>query len=97
LIAVENPVSALLQRYGATAAEELAVHKLLDDLVTRAERGGMYSPSFSGFENELFERVPRVRGDREFVSLLLDTLKLDRPAYRKLHEYVVQEQWPQWR
>jgi len=97
LLAVENPVSALLQRYGATAAEDTAVHALLDDMVVRSERGGMYAPSFSGFENELFERLPKVRGNREFVSLLLDTLKLDRPAYQKLHDYVVQERWPKWR
>jgi hypothetical protein len=95
LIAVENPVSALLRRYGATAAEDAAVHALFDDLVARSERGGMYSPSFSGFENELFDRFPKVRGNREFVSLLLDTLKLDRPAYQKLHAYIVRAQWPE--
>ena len=32
LIAVEKPVSTLLERYGATEAEDLAVHALLDDL-----------------------------------------------------------------
>jgi hypothetical protein len=96
LLAAEKPVSALLERYGATEAEDLAVHALLDDLVGRIDRGGMYSPSFSGFENELFERVPHLRGNREFVALLLDTLKLDRPAYQKLHTFTVQHHWPQW-
>lgn len=94
LLAAEKPVSALLERYGATEAEDLAVHALLDDLVGRIERGGMFSPSFSGFENELFERLPNLRGNREFVALLLDTLKLDRPAYRKLHAFTVKEHWP---
>ena len=96
LLAVEKPVSALLERYGATEAEGLAVQALLSDLAGRAERGGMYAPSFGGFVNDLAERFPSTRGDREFVSLLLDTLKLDRPAYQKLHAYIAREGWPQW-
>jgi hypothetical protein len=96
LIAVEKPVSALLERYGATEAEDLAVHALLDDVALRAEQGGMYAPSFGGFVNELNERFSKARGDREFVALLLDTLGVDRPAYRRLHTYVSAHGWPQW-
>jgi hypothetical protein len=96
LIAVEKPVSTLLERYGATEAEDLAVHALLDDIAKRAEQGGMYAPSFGGFSNQLWESFPAIRGNREFVSLLLDTLKLDRPAYQKLHGYITTAGWPQW-
>jgi hypothetical protein len=93
LLAVEKPVSALLERYGATEAEDLAVHALLDDVATRATQGGVYAPSFGGFTNQLWESLPAVRGNREFVSLLLDTLKLDRPAYQKLHAYIKSAGW----
>src|SRR5262249_11051551 len=93
LIAVEKPVSALLERYGATQAEDLAVHTLLDDVAKRAEQGGVYAPSFGGFRNEIDARFPIVRGDRQFVTLLLDTLKLDRPAYQKLHAYATAHGW----
>ena len=96
LLAVEKPVSALLERFGATETEDLAVHAFLDDMANRAGRGGMYLPSFGGFEQEMSERFPAVRGNREFMSLLLDTLKLDRPAYQKLHGYVTSQGWPQW-
>jgi hypothetical protein len=96
LLAVEKPVSALLERYGATEAEDLAVHTLLDDLARRAEQGGMYAPSFGGFVNELTHRFPAGRGDRQFVTLLLDTLKVDRPAYQRLHAYTAAQGWPQW-
>lgn len=95
LLAVEKPVSALLERYGATEAEDLAVHALLDDMATRAEEGGMYSPSLGGFVNQLVERFPAVRGNRQFVTLLLDTLKIDRPVYRKLYTYITEQGWPQ--
>ena len=93
LLAVEKPVSALLERYGATQAEDLAVHALLDDVAKRAERGGMYAPSLRGFVNEIDATFPTVRGDRQFVSLLLDTLKLDRPAYQKLHAFAIAHGW----
>jgi len=93
LLAVEKPVSALLERYGATQAEDLAVHALLDDVTKRAERGGMYAPSLRGFVNEIDATFPTVRGDRQFVSLLLDTLKLDRPAYQKLHAFAIAHGW----
>jgi hypothetical protein len=96
LLAVEKPISAVLERYGATEAEDMAIHALLDDLATRAERGGMYAPSFGGFGTDLFERFPSMRGNKESVALLLDTLKVGRPAYQKLDAYITAEGWPQW-
>src|SRR6185503_10457020 len=54
----------------------------------------MYAPSFGGFVDEFDDRCPTVRGDRQFVSLLLDTLKLDRPVYQNLHAYVTGHGWP---
>jgi hypothetical protein len=96
LLAVEKPVSDLLKRFGATEAEELAVHELLDGISQRAQQGGIYAPSFGGFVNELNERFPAVRGDREFIALLLDTLRIDRPAYQRMHAYISSHGWPQW-
>jgi hypothetical protein len=96
LLAIEKPVSAVLERYGATEAEDRAVHALLDDIAKRAEQGGMYAPSFGGFVTEMAERFPAVRGNRTFVTVLLDTLKVDRPAYQKLHAYISAEGWPKW-
>ena len=94
LMAVEKPVSVLVRRFGATDAQDTAVHALLDDVASRAERGGMYAPSFTGFVNDLYRLFPAMRNNREFVILLIDALKMDRPAYQKLHEYVIAAQWP---
>lgn len=96
LMAVEKPISALLARFGASEAEDRAVHALLDDVTKRFQKGGIYTPSFSGFASDLVERFPVVRGDREFVSLLIDSLKVDRPAYRKLYAFVAAQNWPHW-
>lgn len=42
LLSVERPVSAILERFGATEAEDLAVHELLDSLAGRAQAGCTY-------------------------------------------------------
>jgi hypothetical protein len=92
---VGKPVSALLERSGATEAEELAVHALLSDMVARAQHGDVYAPSLTD-SSTICLGVSSMRGNREFVSLLLDTLKVDRPAYQNLHTCIAQERWPQW-
>jgi hypothetical protein len=92
LIAVDNPVGALLKSYGATEAVTRAVHELLDDVANRAAIGGREAPSYAAFQDRLFERFPSMRGNRQFISLLIETLKVDRPAYQKLYQYVV-DQW----
>ena len=96
LSAADKPVSALLTRFGATEAETLAVHSLLDDIVKRIQAGGFYTPSFSGFLGDLVKVCPAAKSDREFVVLLLEMLKLDRPTYQQLHAYATAHNWPQW-
>ena len=97
LLAMERPVSALLVRFGASDEQERAVHALLDDVLKRVEAGGFYAPSFAGLASDLGERFPAAKNDREFVTLLLDTLQADRPAYQKLHAYAMAQGWPDWR
>lgn len=97
LSAAEKPLTALLTRYGATEAENLAVHALLDDVLKRVQAGGFYTPSFAGFHRDLVKVCPAARDDREFVVMLLDTLKVERPAYQRLHAFVSAQGWPDWR
>lgn len=96
LSASEKPLCTLLARFGATEAEILAVHALLDDVAKRVQAGGFYTPSFTGFMSDLVKACPAARDDREFVMLLLDTLKADRPTYQQLHAFVTAQGWPQW-
>lgn len=96
LSSAEKPITTLLTRYGATEAETLAVHALLDDVLKRVHAGGFYSPSFAGFHRDLVKICPAAKDDREFVALLLDTLKADRPAYQQLHAFVSANGWPEW-
>lgn len=97
LSAAEKPLTALLTRFGATEAETLAVHALLDDVLKRVNAGGFYTPSFAGFLRDLIKVCPCAKDDREFVALLLDTLKAERPAYQQLHAFVTAQGWPDWK
>src|SRR4029078_5093771 len=96
LSAAEKPLSTLLTRFGASETEGLPVHALLDHLTKRVEAGGFYTPSFRGFVSDLVKVCPCAKNDREFVVLLLETLKLDRPAYRQPHQVAAPQGWPQW-
>ena len=42
---------------------------------------------------QMDEIFPKLRRNREFQQLVLETLKLDRPAYRELHKYAVSKSW----
>jgi hypothetical protein len=95
LSAAEKPLCALLSRCGATEAETRAILALLDDVAKRVNAGGFYTPSFTGFLSDLIKVWPAVRDDRELVALLLDTLKLDRPSYQRLHAFVTAQGWLQ--
>ena len=96
LLSTSRPLSKLLEYYGATDTTEQSLYKLLDELVERI-RGPQYrEPTFGSFIQRLGEIFPTMRGDRQFVQLLIDTLRVERPAYRDLHDYMTAHHWPVW-
>lgn len=96
ILATTKPLDALLERFGATATQEQAFYKLLDDLVVRSKGREMDEPTFGYFSMQIAQIFPSLKNDREFVALVLDTLKLERPVYRELHAYVTARGWPAW-
>jgi hypothetical protein len=93
LISTTRPVSTLLERYGATETQELALYKVLDDLADRARGPERDRPTLAFFKMRLDEIFPALRQDAEFVKLLIDMLKIERSAYRGLHAYMVEQGW----
>jgi hypothetical protein len=96
LASTTRPLATLLQQYGATETQEQALYRLLDrvrDGVKGSERDRM---SFAIFRRGFSEIFPVHRDDREFIQLLIDTLKVERPAYRELHTYMTAHRWPVW-
>jgi hypothetical protein len=96
LLATTRPLASVLEFYGATDSAEQALYDLLDELLTASRAPKPRQPTFSYFQMRLGEIFPALRGDRAFVQTLIDTLKVDRPAYRELHAYMASHHWPSW-
>jgi hypothetical protein len=96
LLATTRPLAGLLEYYGADGSKEQSLYRLLDELATNARGPKHRQPTFGAFKVRLGEIFPDLRGDRQFVQLLIDTLKVERPAYRELHTYMASHGWPVW-
>ena len=96
LLSTTRPLAKLLEQYGATESQEQALYALLDRISDRTRGSERDLVTFGYFRKGVDEIFPDRRGDREFVQLLMDTLKLERPAYRALHDYMIANQWPAW-
>jgi hypothetical protein len=96
LLSTTKPLERVLEQYGATDTQERAFYPLLEDLVVRARGREQDRPTFGYFLMKVEDIFPSLRGDREFVEIVIDTLKVERPAYRELHAYMVANGWPTW-
>lgn len=96
VLSTTKPLSNVLQYYGATETREHALYRLLDDLVEKIRGPRHREPTFGEFKVRLGEIFPELRDDRNFVQLIIDTLKVERPAYQRLHEYMSIHHWPVW-
>ncbi len=95
IIAATKPLHNVLDHYGATETQERAFCALLDDLVRRIKGRPDDHPTFAYFQMKLVEIFPSFRNDREFLELVIDTLKVERCAYRDLHAYMCAHGWGQ--
>src|SRR5262245_34547885 len=93
LMSMTRPLSNVLEQFGATRTQGQELLKFLDELVVRARGPERGRPSRAHFEMHVGEILPTLRGNREFLQLLMDTLKVERPAYRELHEYITAQGW----
>ena len=93
LMSMTRPLSNVLEQFGATRTQEQELLKFLDELVERSRGPERGRPSRAHFEMHVGEILPSLRGNREFLQLLMDTLKVERPAYRELHEYMMKQGW----
>ena len=93
IIAATKPLANVLEHYGATETQERAVCALLDDLSRRVKGRPDDHPTFAYFQMKLWEIFPSMRNNREFLELIIDTLKVERAAYRDLHGYMITNRW----
>jgi hypothetical protein len=93
LLSTTRPLSNVLEQFGATRTQEQELLKFLDQLVERARGPERERPSRAHFEMHVGQILPTLRGNKDFLQLLMDTLKVERPAYRELHEYMAAHGW----
>ena len=94
IMSTTKPLGGVLDQYGATETQEVEFYKLLDDLVVRAKGREQDRPTFAYFQMRIEQIFPALRHDREFMQLVIDTLKVDRIAYREFYAYTVAQHWP---
>ena len=95
LMAIMHPLSNMLGQYGATSTQEQELLHYLDELAGRVhslERNRR--PMFEHFEDRIGEILPALRNDPTFLRLIIDTLRVERAAYRELYDYMVEQGWP---
>lgn len=95
LISLTRPLSHVLEQHGATRTQEQDLLAFFDQLVERARGPERGRPSRAHFEMKVGEILPPMRGNHDFLQLLMDTLKVERPAYRELHDYMQAQGWTQ--
>ena len=93
ILSTTKPLDRILEHFGATETQERAFYAMLDDLAARAKGRVQDRPTHGFFLMKFDEIFPSLRADRQLANLVLDTLRVDRPAYRELHEYVAAHRW----
>jgi hypothetical protein len=93
ILSTTKPLDSVLEQFGATDSQIKAFYKLLDDLVVRARGREQERPTFAYFQMQLGNIFPTLRHDRDFTRLVLDTMKIERAAYRELSAYCAAQGW----
>ena len=94
ILSTMHPLSNVLVQYGANSTQEQELLQYLDELAGRVRSLERNRPSFDDFQRRIGEILPALVDDREFLRLVIDTLRVERYAYRELHEYMVGQGWP---
>jgi hypothetical protein len=89
IVSTTRPLCNVLEQFGATETQQQKFMKFLDELVTRARGSERDRPTKAYFQMHVAEIFPSLRNDHEFQQLVIDTLKLERHAYRELHDYMI--------
>jgi hypothetical protein len=90
-------VSARPASLEAEVSELGAVQDVLLRLLSTTRRLSrlleQYGATFGYLQMRLAVIFPDLAADREFVQFLIDTLKVERPAYRSIHAYARAARW----
>src|SRR5262245_22263973 len=94
LMSIMHPLSNVLVQYGANLTHERELMQYLDELASKVRSLERNRPSFDQFQDRVGEIIPALRDDPEFLRLVIDTLRVERTAYRELYDYMIGQGWP---
>jgi acetyl-CoA carboxylase alpha subunit len=92
ILSTTRPLDAVLAQYGASEAQQQALYRLLDNLAARTRGSERERPTHSYFQMQFAEIFP-LQGDRAFMDLVVDTLRIEQPLYRDLYVYMTAQGW----
>ncbi len=93
ILATTKPLDSVLDQYGATQSQQQALYCLLDELAVRSRAAEHEQPTYPYFLAQFDHLFHALREDRTFVALVIDTLRIERAAYRELYAYMVAHGW----
>lgn len=82
VVATLQPVGTLLASYGVPDEQQQVFYEVIDEMSARLDRGA--AASFTEFEEWVASLIAPRRGDRRFVGLLIEALRVERPGSRRL-------------
>jgi DNA repair ATPase RecN len=94
LMSIMHPLSNVLAQYGATSTQEQEIMQYLDQLAERVQSLERNRPSLEQFNTRIAEIMPDLKDDRDFARLIIDTLRVERAAYRDLYDYMIGQVGP---
>jgi hypothetical protein len=84
IVAAMRPVAKLLSSYGVSPNQERVIYRIVDEMALRLENGEQVS--FAEFEERVLYLVGQLRGERRFIGLLVEALRIEHPALKRLYD-----------
>jgi hypothetical protein len=84
VVAASRPLGHVLTSYGLSDDQERVIFAIISEMAERSEHGE--AAPFAEFEERITNMVGQLRGDRRFVELIVEALRIERPAFKRLYE-----------
>jgi hypothetical protein len=85
VVAALQPLEQLLARYNVSEQQRRVLYGIINEMANRLERNEI--TSFAEFEERVTFMIGQLRGDRRFVELVIQAIRVERPALTRLYEH----------
>ena len=86
ILALIRPAATVLSRWGVDSRQQHAFYQLIDEMTQRVDDGS--TVSYAEFAERVSGIVPSRRGDRKFLEVLVEALKLERPNSKPMLDHL---------